>query len=77
MLDFAKEKYFDERTAGNKTLSDKHLIRLLKSLAIMASAISKMFYPANRDELCQKLNLLVQTNQAGTTFDIIIKQKMP
>ena len=43
VLDFAKEMYFDERAPGNKTLSDKHLTRLLKSLAIMASAISKMF----------------------------------
>ena len=77
VFDFAKEMYFDERTAGNKTLSDKSLTRLLKSLAIMGFGISKMFQPANRNELCQKLNLLVQTKQAGTTSDIIIKQNIP
>ena len=43
VLDFAKEMYFDERAPCNKTLSDKSLTRLLESLAIMASGISKMF----------------------------------
>ena len=73
----AKEIYFDERAPGNKTLSDKSLTRLLKPLAIMGSGISKMFQPANRNELCQNLNLLVQKKQAGTTSDIIIKQNIP
>ena len=72
MYDFAKEMNFDLKAQGNKSTRDKTFIKLLKSPAIMASGISKTrFLSADPDELCDRLNLLLQEKHGGNNSDII------
>ena len=71
MYDFAKETHFDIRGPGNKSTRDGTLGKLFKSLAVMASGISNTnFLPSNADELCDKVNLLLQEKQAGNNSNI-------
>ena len=76
MSDFAKELSFDEKTLGNKSTRDKSLITLLQSPAIKVSGISTKFSPENPNELCDKLNFLLQEKQAGNNSDIIIEENI-
>ena len=62
--------YFDEKSPNNKSPRDRPLLRLVKSPAIMASGISKIFLEEKFNELCDRLNLLLQEKQAGNTSDI-------
>ena len=55
----------------NKSSRDKYLLRLLKSPAIKASGVSSMFLPENPSELCDRLNILLQKEEAGKNFNII------
>ena len=74
MYDFAKELNFDLKSQGRKSTSDRTLIKLLKSpgLMVSASGISKtIFLSSDSDELCDRLNLLLQEKHAGNTSDII------
>ena len=71
MYDFAKEMLFDERGQGRKSIRDRTLIKLLKSLAIMVSGISTIILSSNLDELCYRIKLLQQEKQAGNNSDII------
>ena len=72
IFEFGKEMNFNIKQKGRKSDRDKSLIKLLKSPAIMASGISNtIFLPSNGNELCDKLNLLLQENSAGNNSDII------
>ena len=68
MCDFAKGMHFDTKAQGNKSTRDRTLIQLLKSPAIMASALDvseTTFLSSNLDELCNRLKLLFQEKYAG------------
>ena len=56
---------------GRKSDTDKTLIKLLKSPAIMASPISTKFLPTDPDELCDKWKILLKEKKAGNKSDII------
>ena len=74
MYDFAKEMHFDQKAAGNKSIRDRKLIKLLKSpgLIVSASGITKtIFLSSDPDELCSRLKLLLQEKHAGNNSDII------
>ena len=72
MYDFAKEMHFDERCVGNKSTRDKELRKLLNSPAIMGSGVSKtLFLSSDPNELCDRLNLLLQEKHAGNNSNII------
>ena len=75
MYDFAKEMNFDMRAQGNKSTRDRTLIKLLKSpgLIVSASGVSKtIFLSSDLDELCDRLNLLLQEKHAANNSDLII-----
>ena len=69
-FDCAKELYFDEKAPDNKSPRDKSLITLGKPPAIMASGKSTIFLAEKFNELCDRLNLLLQEKQAGNTSKI-------
>ena len=72
MYDFAKEMNFDQKAVCNKSTRDKTLIKLLKSpgLIVSASGVSKtIILSSDPDELCDRLRLLLQENQAGNNSD--------
>ena len=71
LYDFAKEMHFDPKASGNKSTRDRTLINLLKSPAVMASGVTKIFLSENPNELCDRLKLLLQEKQAGNNSDII------
>ena len=74
MYDFAKEMHFDPKASGNKSTRDRKLIKLLNSpgLMVSASGVSKtIFLSSDPNELCDRLNLLLQEKHAGNDSDII------
>ena len=72
MYNFAKEMHFDTKATGNKSIRDRKLIKLLNSPAIMASGVSKtIFLSSDPNELCDRLNLLLQEKQSGNNSVII------
>ena len=58
----------------DEKVTDRSLIKLLKSPALMASGFSTIFLPSDPDEICHRLNLLLQEKQAGNNSDIINKE---
>ena len=74
MYDFAKEMNFDTKAQGNKYTRDRTLIKLLNSpgLLVFSSGVSKtIFLSSDPDELCDRLELLIQEKQAGNNSDSI------
>ena len=66
--------HFDQKAVGKKSTRDKTLIKLLKSpgLMVSASGVSKtIFLSSDPDELCERLNLLLQEKHGGNNSDII------
>ena len=57
--------YFGEKALVNKSTTDKSLIKLLKSSAVMDSRISTIVLPKNPIELCDRLKFLLQEEPAG------------
>ena len=76
MFDFAKEMFFEETALGKKTTRDKSLIRLLKLPAIMASGISTIILPEKNNELCDRFEVLLQEEQAGSISIEINKENI-
>ena len=74
MFQFATEIYFDLKALGNKSIGDKSLTRLPQSPAIMASGISTIFSQGNPNEICDRLNLLLQRKQASNNSNKIIEE---
>ena len=74
MYDFAKEKNFEIKAQGNKSTRDRTLIKILKSpgLIVSASGVSKtIFLSSDPEELCDRINLLLQEKHAGNNSDRI------
>ena len=74
MYDFAKEMHFDSKASGNKSTRDRKLIKLLNStgLIVSASGVSKtIFLSSDANELCDRLNFVLQEKHAGNNSDII------
>ena len=74
MSDFAKEMNFGLKAVCNESTRDKTLIKLLKSpgLMVSASGVSKtIFLSSDANDLCERLNLLLQEKHAGNNSDII------
>ena len=71
LYDFAEDMHSDVKSIGNKSTRDRTLGKLLKSPANMASGLSTIFLPANADELCERLKLLLEERQAGNNCDLI------
>ena len=74
MYDFAKEMNFDMKAQGNKSKRDRTLIKLLKSpgLKLSAPGVSKTIcLSSDPDELCNRLELVLQEKHAGNNSDII------
>ena len=88
MYDFAKEMYFDVKATSNKSTRDRSLRRLLISPGILlpASGISTsrkkksfsntLFLSSHLNELCDRLNLLIQEEQAGNNSNILVKESL-
>ena len=74
MYDSAKEMHFDEMAPGNKSPSDRSLIGLLKSPAIMTSATPTKSLPENPNELSGRAKLFLQETQAGSHFNLMTKK---
>ena len=74
MYDFAIEMKFDTKALGNKSIRDRKLIKLLNTpgLMVSASVVSKtIFLSSDPNELCDRLELLLQEKHAGNNSDII------
>ena len=71
IFEFAKEMNFNVKQRGRKIDRDRTPMIRLKSTAIMASGVSTIFLPSDRDEVCNRLKLLLQEKQAGNNSDII------
>ena len=72
IYEFAKEMNFNIKEKGKKSDRDKSMIRLLKSPAIMASAVEKtVFLSSDPDEFCERLKLLLQEKNAGKNSEVI------
>ena len=73
MFDIAEEIRFDLRGIGNKSTRDRTLIKLLKSPAILAAAISNViFLSSDSDEFSNRVNLLLQEKHAG---NLLLQEK--
>ena len=74
MYDFAKERNFDMRAQGNKSIRDRKLIKLLNSPGLMVSASGfpkTIFLSSDPNELCNRLKIFLQEKQAANNSDII------
>ena len=77
MYNFAKEMNFDVKAQGKKSKWDRTLKKLLKSpgLIISASGISNtIFFWPDPYEVCNRLTLLLQEEQARNNFDTITEE---
>ena len=79
LLDFLDEKRFDVEHTGNKSTRDKNLIKLINSPAIRAGSLkeskpkgcSTKFLSSNPNELCDRMKLILQENQALNNSNIM------
>ena len=68
MFELVKENYFDGSALGNESTRDQSLIRLLKTLAIMAGSLKESktrFLSSNPNKLSDVLKLILFEKQAG------------
>ena len=68
---FGKELKFDLKQKGRKRHREKSMIKLLNSIAIMASGFSTVFLPSDPEEMCDRKKILLREKQAGNNSDII------
>ena len=60
---------------GRKCNREKFMIKTLKSLALMASGLSKtIFLSSDPNELCNRLKLLLPEKQAEKILTLLIKK---
>ena len=74
IYEFAKQTIFNIKQRGRKRDGGRTVIKLLKSPAIMALGISTITLSSNPDELCDRLNLLLQKKQIGNNSDFNNKE---
>ena len=68
---FAKEMNYDTKGTGRPSIRHSCIIKILESPAIMASGISRtIILYSDHNELCDKLKLLLQEENAGINSDI-------
>ena len=65
IYEFGKEMKFGNKKEWRKSPTDISLISLLNSPAIMASEISSIFTSSDPNEMCDRIKLLMQEEQAG------------
>ena len=71
IIEIGKGMKFDIKQKGAPSIRDESFIKLLISPAIMASGLSTIFLSSDPNELCDRLNLLLQEKQAGINSDLI------
>ena len=69
IYEFGKVMNFNIRQKRRKSPRDLSLVKLLKSPFIMASGLSTLILSSDPNEVCDRLNLLLQEKQAGNTSD--------
>ena len=70
--EFVKEMNYDTKSTGRPSTRHTSFIKILESLAILASGISKtIILSSDPNELCDRLKLLLQEKHAGNNSDII------
>ena len=69
--EFGKKINFNIKQKGRKSVTDKSLIKLLKSPAIMANGFLTIYLSSDPEELCNRLKILLQEKHAGNKFNII------
>ena len=74
LYEFAQEMNFNIKERGRKSDRDKEIMKILKSLAMLASGFTTVFLSENPDEVCDRLRLLLQEIQAGNNSDLINKE---
>ena len=62
---------FNIKQKGLKSPRDESVMRLIESPAILASGFSTVFLLENPDDICDKVNLLLQEKQTGNNPNII------
>ena len=73
LYDFAKDLNAEVKAQGKKSNRDRTLIKLLKSQSLMISASrisNTIFLSSDPNELCNRINLLLQEKQAGNNSEI-------
>ena len=68
MYHFAIEMNSDVRGQGRKSTRDRTHIKLFKSPAMMASAVSTIFLSSDPEELCHRLKLLLEKKTSWKQF---------
>ena len=72
IYEFAKEMNYDTKSTGRPSVRHNSMIRLLDQPAIMASGVSKTkFLSSDPNELCNRLELLLQEKHGGNYSNII------
>ena len=72
IYEFGEEMNFNNKQKRRKSDRDRSFIKLLKPSAIMASGISNILILSSEpDDICNRLNLLLQEKQAGNDSNII------
>ena len=90
MFEFATEMYFDQKTSGNKSTTDKSSIRLFQTPAIMARSFKRKSSLKSKTqnlreskttwlsitprELCERSKFLQQEIQAGKNSNLFNKE---
>ena len=75
IYEFAREMKIYIKQKGRKNNSDKSMIKLLESPAIMASGVSKtIFLSSYPDELCDRIKLLLREKRAGSNSDLFSQE---
>ena len=72
--EFGKELKFNIKHVGRKSPRDKTLLKLLKSLAIMAAGNSTIFLTENPNELCGWSKFLLQEKQPLNNAALIYEE---
>ena len=74
ICEFGKKMNFNIKQKVRKSDRDRTLIKLPKSPAIMVSGVTTLFLSEIPDEVCDRLNLLLQQKQAGNNSNIINRE---
>ena len=56
---------YDTKSTGRPSIRHSSIIKIFESAAIMASGISKTIFLSDPNELCDRLNLLLQEKHGG------------
>ena len=73
-FEFREEMKFNNKNNGKKSNRHRTLDNLPESLAIMASGTSTMFSSSDPNDLCDRLNLFLQMQKAGSNSHLIIDE---